>query len=64
MKEIPCHRCGREALGPPTPANPGGEPIRFSRFTGENRPIVFKCYRCGDSLKVDALAFHSLPDVE
>jgi hypothetical protein len=63
MKEVPCKRCGRAALGPPTQANPGGEPIRFGRFTGGARPIILKCFRCGDSFKLDALAFNALPNV-
>lgn len=63
MKEIQCPTCGREALGPPSPANQAGEPIAFGRFTGGDHPIILKCYRCGHSLKLDAIAFHASPDV-
>lgn len=62
MKEIPCAYCGQAALGPPTPANPRGEPIQFGRYTGNGgRPIVLKCHRCGRAFKLNALMFNSLP---
>jgi hypothetical protein len=61
VKEIPCKKCKRPALGPPSAKDPKGETIRFGRFTGRGM-IVLKCFRCGSSFKLDELTFNGLPN--
>lgn len=64
MKLIPCPTCKREALGPPSPKMPEGEPVAFGRFTGGESPIMVKCFRCGGSFRLGALDFNALPEAE
>ena len=63
MKLVTCTNCGQRLIGPKTEKHPNGAPVIFGRFTGGGGPVIVKCHRCTNSMKLTAGAFNRLPEL-
>ena len=61
MKLITCSKCGQRKIGPKNAQHPHGAPVLFGRWTGRGAPIIVKCHRCTNSMKLTAVDFNRLP---
>lgn len=63
MKLITCAACGSETIGPKTDKFPYGMPLVMRFFSGKQYPILTKCRRCGEPIRITPVQFNGLPDM-
>lgn len=63
MKLVSCSNCGARKIGPKSAAHPNGIPVVFGKWTGRSGPIIVKCHRCTNAMKLTAVDFNRLPVV-
>jgi hypothetical protein len=63
MKLIVCPSCGAEAIGPVTERFPRGTPYIVRKWTSKQYPLITKCRRCFQPIRMTAIEFNRLPDM-
>jgi hypothetical protein len=63
MKLITCPKCNTEAIGPKSDKWPHGMPYIIYRWTGKQYPLITKCRRCSEPIKMTPKEFNGLPDM-
>jgi len=64
VKLIVCPHCKAKAIGPPTEDHPQGGPVLMGRWIGSSdHPVVFKCHRCTNAIRLRAIDFNGLPEI-
>jgi hypothetical protein len=63
MKLITCTHCGARKIGPSSGQQLHGAPVVMGRWTGKSHPMVVKCHRCTNSMKLTSLDFNRLPEL-
>lgn len=62
MKLIACTNCGARKIGPKNAQHPNGIPVVFGKWTGRAHPLIVKCHRCTNAMKLTAVDFNRLPE--
>jgi hypothetical protein len=64
MKLVTCPHCGADRIGPVSDAAPRGRAVVMSRFnSGGAFPVILKCHRCTNAIKLDPVRFNGLPEM-
>lgn len=63
MKLIKCSHCGADKIGPKTEKWPNGSPVAFAKWTGQAYPLILKCGRCTNAIRISAVQFNGLPSL-
>jgi len=61
MKLISCPSCKSETIGPINEKYPQGMPYVVRRWTGRQYPLITKCRRCFQPIKMTVVEFNGLP---
>jgi hypothetical protein len=63
VKLIICQSCGSETIGPKTDKYLHGMPYVIRKWTGKQYPLITKCRRCFQPIKMTAVEFNGLPEM-